>query len=743
MKVISVGSEVNDLRHLFFETIFGDHEGYIGVASLKGKKFNEEFFQYPQEVNQLLEWVNLKYHGRSLYFCPQLLDEPRRKKENVKTCTCVWSDLDECDPNILDPKPSIVIETSPGRHQALWLLDEPADPADAEDASHRIAYKYEAFGADKSGWDLTQLLRIPVTYNTKYGDGSGSLPIVEIKASNDIVYPLTTFQALPSPPGYEFTEIPFPEEIVGLEPGPIFEKYKHRLDPKIIELYQDAPEGDWSASLWRLENLLFECGVERDEVFVVCWNAACNKYKRDKRPPVALWKDVCKADTRLQAHHDEVGNKPPVLLTAEERAIAEKHETFVDRYVEWCKTRGDAAWQYHEAGGFTILSALLSGAVKLKTSFGTIIPNVWYMILADTTLTRKSTAMDMAMDLLREVQGDVILATDGSVEGLMSAISTRPGKPGIFWKDEFSGFLEAITKKDYMAGMAESLTKLYDGKYQKKQLRREIIELKDPVLIMLCGGIRSRTYELLGFEHIVSGFAPRFIFIMAESDMGRYQPLGPMSEEQDETHGEMVQYLADLRDRYITDISMRIGGQEVTTPASWETKLTKEAWDRYNEFEMEMVNYGIASNNPEIVTPMMDRLSKSGLKIALLIAAERQDPQEKGYVDVEVKDILKAISYIDRWRMHSINILENVGKTATEKKVEFVYKFIRASRSGVMRSTLMQNCHLTSREAEWILDTLDQRALISRRKHGRAELVQATDSSPDGKRRRGRPPVTK
>src|SRR5688500_8562350 len=106
------------------------------------------------------------------------------------------------------------------------------------------------------------------------------------------------------------------------------------------------------------------------------------------------------------------------------------------------------------------------------------------MILADTTLTRKTTAMDMAMSLLREVDDDVILATDGTVEGLMQAISTRPGRPGIFWKDEFSGLLEAMRKKDYMASMAETLTNLYDHKYQKRQLRKEVIELREPVLLM-------------------------------------------------------------------------------------------------------------------------------------------------------------------------------------------------------------------------------------------------------------------
>src|SRR6201999_3023795 len=99
------------------------------------------------------------------------------------------------------------------------------------------------------------------------------------------------------------------------------------------------------------------------------------------------------------------------------------------------------------------------------------VPNLWFMILGDTTLTRKTTAMDLAVDLLMDVDPDVILATDGSIEGLMQGLSTRPKRPSIFLRDEFSGLLEMMTKWDYYAGMAEVLTKLYDGKMQKRILK--------------------------------------------------------------------------------------------------------------------------------------------------------------------------------------------------------------------------------------------------------------------------------
>ena len=96
------------------------------------------------------------------------------------------------------------------------------------------------------------------------------------------------------------------------------------------------------------------------------------------------------------------------------------------------------------------------------------------MILAETTLTRKTTAMDIPMDLLAEVDESAIMATDGSLEGLFTNLSMRPKKPSVFLRDEFSGLIDAMTKKDYMAGMPEMLTKLYDGKFQRRLLRKEV-----------------------------------------------------------------------------------------------------------------------------------------------------------------------------------------------------------------------------------------------------------------------------
>src|SRR5690606_32174212 len=118
--------------------------------------------------------------------------------------------------------------------------------------------------------------------------------------------------------------------------------------------------------------------------------------------------------------------------------------------------------------------------------------------------------------------------------------------PSVFLRDEFSGLLEQMTKKDYMAGMAELLTKLYDGKMQKRILRKETVEVREPILILFAGGIKNKVTRILTHEQVSSGFMPRFIFITAESDISTLKPLGPPTQKTINTGDAIRNELIDI-----------------------------------------------------------------------------------------------------------------------------------------------------------------------------------------------------
>lgn len=709
----------------FFKLLFGPTtKGYICLATMTpGKAFKEQFFSWPSQLPGMLEFVDRFRPAHNIYFCPQLLGAKSRIKENVVSCPVAWADLDSCKPSLALIKPTISLESSPYRYQAFWLFEEPQEPEIAEDISKRIAYYHAFQGADKSGWDLTQLLRVPFTYNMKY---DAQMPVTIVDVNRGKFRP-DDFDKYPPIIKNHALGTQLPENLPDTTGAQILEKYENSIQPQVDHLFTSEPDGDWSKNLWFLQLSCFEAGMSREEVYIVAQDSACNKYQRDSRPAEKLWEEVVRAEVKYR--EQVILAQPAIehsagLLTPEEREFATTRLTFVNRYITWAKSLGDAAEQYHQAGAFIILGALLAGNVRLPTSFGIMKPNLWFMILADTTLTRKSTAMDIAMDLLEEVNSEVILATDGSIEGLMGSLSMRPGKPSIFLRDEFSGLLESLIKKDYYAGMAETLTKLYDGKLQKRVLKKEVIEVRDPVLLLFAGGIRNKVTALLTSEHIGSGFLPRFVFITAESDVHLMRPLGPPTPKDTAGRELILRQMNDIRMHYHTDQTLtQVDGKlVVSAPAFWNVELSPEVWQRYNQLETDMMRAALKSENPEALTPTYDRLCKSCLKAAMLLAASEKRPTEGQPVEVTMVDLLQAIVFMEQWRTYGNQVIGSIGTSQDERFFQKVLARI-IDVPGITRGRLMQQFHMTARMAEATFATLEQRGQVIRRRDGRGETI--------------------
>lgn len=711
----------------FFQFILGEEEGYLCISTRHAGtgQFSEAFYRYPDDVEEAVQRMARQHLSSNVYFCPTLMHERRRTKAAIHVSTCAWADLDTCPPGELLVKPTMVIETSPGRWQAYWLFNEPMHALDAEDINKRIAYYHKEQGADTSGWDLTQLLRPPGTSNHKYLKEAGLHTVKIVEVETALRYDSSDFDVYPPVEGLNNEQFHAMGELPETTAEEILHRVRMSINPRVWRLFEERPADDWSKALWQLELLLFDVGLAPEEVFVVVKEAACNKYGRDGRPDELLWKDVQRAfeyagkpilpvdQHGIPSADQDLEMDLPPLLSDEERRQCTATQTLVEQYIEWASGIGDAAWQYHQAGAFTALSTLLAGRVQLPTSFGVMVPNLWFMILADTTLTRKTTAMDMAIDLITEIDEGCILATDGSIEGLMTALGTRPKRASVFLRDEFSGLLEMLTKRDYYAGMLETLTKLYDGKLQKRVLRKETIEVKDPILILFTGGIRERILHLLTYEHINSGFLPRFVFLTAESDVTKLRPLGPPSVENIGKRQQLVDRFREVHEHHegAHETITTPGGTSLTIPKSNDARLTDDAWVRYNRFESDMITTALDSTSSDMMVPVFDRLSKSGLKVAVLMAATRLG---NGVV-VEEEDIIRAIYYVEQWRPHTMEVVRNIGKTTQERVIERIFHTV-ARNPGVSRSVIMRNFRLSARDADQIFTTLNQRGLVSRRR---------------------------
>jgi archaellum biogenesis ATPase FlaH len=151
----------------FTEFLFGDSTGYVHApVKLKNAEFVPAFFHWPSDKQRLHDYLRSSVSDGDVYISPALYTEKRATKEYVKSTRTVWVEFDgkeHIDFKGL-PAPDVIVQTSTATHQhCYWSIPE-ITAESAEDINLRATYYLEA---DTSGWDITQVLRVPETKNWK------------------------------------------------------------------------------------------------------------------------------------------------------------------------------------------------------------------------------------------------------------------------------------------------------------------------------------------------------------------------------------------------------------------------------------------------------------------------------------------------------------------------------------------------------------------------------------------------
>jgi RecA-family ATPase len=223
-----------------------------------------------------------------IYFCPVVFKEPKRRKENALPTNLLWADLDPIRPTACKLRPSIAWESSPGRFQALWFLDQDIPPDDAAELSKRIAY---GDGGDKGGWDLTQVLRVPGTRNFKYP----SRPEVKLLWAQRKKYSPDTIRA-----NYSHVNGSAPT-LVGENGWPI--ATESSIQAAILslpigvrkQLSASTDGADRSLELQRLARSLIKFGVSSEMTLLLLQRSSWNKFANRPDEHMQLFKQVSSA----------------------------------------------------------------------------------------------------------------------------------------------------------------------------------------------------------------------------------------------------------------------------------------------------------------------------------------------------------------------------------------------------------------------------------------------------------------
>lgn len=680
-------SEQEDFVKFLWDGLQG--RAVIARTDSTGAPSIQRFFSWPEQSTQLLAHT-AKLTAEDVYTSPCLYKGTGGARKSLAgAIQVVHADADTFNVEDALLPPSAIVQTSDSKTHLYWKITDCHDPSLIEPLAHSVSKTHDKAktGLD-NGWAVNKLLRVPGTSNTKYDE-----PFLVTFDGSGPVYTIAEFAAAYPPVAQTVDQFKEMGELPSLA-----EAYKSiGSSTELMRLLAKADAGnvDRSDALFLLEQELFRCGATDEQAFVICQPHPFNKFKEKHNGDKLLWDDILRARAKSEVGDPEadLGYEPTVTVepTPKDKSVdfltlkekAELQTTFIDDYMAWAMSKTDAAPEYHVAAAFTVLSTVLSDFGHARPKFGPVPLCMWFMVLGETTRSRKSTTRALMLKMVKalavipdadvdsELDYNYDLGSDVTPEALDNELLKRPNRSSLLHRDEAQGWIQEMDKKAYMAGAKGKLAELYDGHVSGKlratgdNNRRASVETSLSLFMM---GIGSQLAEYLTQEDFRSGFLTRFLFISAE----------PPKRSKESDWLEQADLLEiEKGDAVFTGLVNRV---EVAR-AHWANfndplgptrpvPCVPEAWVRLNLFITDVLDAAEGHQRHQIIEAGAQRMTISILKAATLLAM--LDCCDK----VEMKHMLAAINFASSWFGHMVNMANSISESTWARRQKEVEEFL-------------------------------------------------------------------
>lgn len=266
-------------------------------------RFNRDFEEAKFPLKLLGSQVKALRDKFDLYICFTPVKDGKRIKPNAQDSYIIAQDIDGA-PIPKDLPPSYYWETSPGKFQGVWILDNPVTPQEQEIINRKLVAKY---GFDPCGNDIVHYFRIPGTRNHKYASTfnvSGMQGEGTVYRKRDIIKHLKDVDI---------------RTITEIENEPIEDKYYDLED--LIQEYSIGPEfrqilgTDRSEWAWNVERKMIIEGASKEEVKFVLLNAPRSMAKFNESN---VDKEVHRVFAKMEAQEKEeekILDEKPILTS--------------------------------------------------------------------------------------------------------------------------------------------------------------------------------------------------------------------------------------------------------------------------------------------------------------------------------------------------------------------------------------------------------------------------------------------
>lgn len=279
------------------------HKNHSKDQPLKDHWFEEyQFDQVAKKVKSLRDDYNV-------WFCPHGFNRKRRRQKYAEPSAWFYADLDPVDPNTTPVKPSAALESSPGRYVGFWYMGKPITWEQNRAWTHLI-------GADKGGWDPTQVLRAPLSFNHKV---EYNKPRVKTLWHN--TRPIKEKRIIPLLPEVKEKKSP--------SGSAIFKKWEKKIPVRLRReiLAKEQTVEDRSKWIWSATKTLQSLGMTSKEIYALLWNSGNNKWFNKRTGPKRLRTDIKNSlDDHFKREPQEIEDDEGMFLFSKSMAEVEQEE---------------------------------------------------------------------------------------------------------------------------------------------------------------------------------------------------------------------------------------------------------------------------------------------------------------------------------------------------------------------------------------------------------------------------------
>jgi hypothetical protein len=151
----------------FLQLLTGQADPVATFVTMRGGAPGKPLYDRPlRAVANTLAVLNRT--GSDVYVTVNQTDGQGRRADNILTARSLFVDYDAKVPGTWEVMPTMLVESSPGKAQAYWMLREPTRDFKRWSAVNRSLV--HATGGDENAVDLARILRVPGFVNHKYPD---------------------------------------------------------------------------------------------------------------------------------------------------------------------------------------------------------------------------------------------------------------------------------------------------------------------------------------------------------------------------------------------------------------------------------------------------------------------------------------------------------------------------------------------------------------------------------------------